>query len=240
VSPDEAFSQLPPAVLLLGPGAWETALGLYEAHRSSFSTKVEKLDAALARHVRDQAYIRPFGRDLKVILVNLDGASAAAQDTLLKVLEEPPPQVRFILAASLPPAETVVSRCRVLVQGAAPEPGSDPETDAVRQVMATAVRAARDSHAELLATAAEKWGDAHTAQLRAWAAERAADRWLQFDENFITGVTVQQALAILAALSAYAGARTAHLVALDKAFRRLQRFARVFRLPCRCLAHVTS
>jgi hypothetical protein len=191
---------------------------------------VEKLDAESARHVRAQAYIRPFGKAVKVILIGLDGASAAAQDILLKVLEEPPGYVRFILAASLPPPDTVVSRCRVLVQGQAPEPGTDPETDAARQVVATAVRAARDGHAELLATVTAKWGDAHTAQLRAWAAERAADRRLQFPEDFITGVSVSQALAILAALSAYPRARTAHLVALDRAFRRLQRFERVFPL----------
>ncbi len=240
MSPDETFAELPPALLLLGPGSWDAAIGMYEAHRSSFSTKVEQLDVTSARHVRSQAYIRPFGKAVKVILIGLDGASAAAQDILLKVLEEPPGYIRFILAASLPPLDTVVSRCRVLVQGQAPEPGTDPEQDAARQVMATAVRAARDSHAELRATATEKWGDAHTAQLRAWAAERAADRWLQFDENFIPGVSIAQALTILAALSAYSGSRTSHLVALDKAFRRLPRFARVFRLPCRCLGHVTS
>jgi len=113
-----------------------------------------------------------------------------------------------------------VSRCRVLVQGQAPEPGTDPETDDARQVVATAVRAARDGHAELLAAATAKWGDAHTAQLRAWAAERAADRWLQFDEDFITGVSTAQALSILAALTAYSGSRASHLVAFDKAFRR--------------------
>lgn len=231
MTPDETFAALPPALLLLGPGSWDAAMALFEAHRSSFSTRVEKLDVTSARHVRAQAYIRPFGREVKVILIGLDGASAAAQDILLKVLEEPPGYIRFILAASLPPLDTVVSRCRVLVQGQAPEPGADPETDAARQAVAAAVRAARDGHAELLVTATSKWGDAHTAQLRAWAAERAADRWLQFDEDFITGVSTGQALAILAALTAYSGSRTSHLVAFDKAFRRLERFARVFPGP---------
>lgn len=221
MTPDQAFAELPPATLLLGPGAWAAAEDLYEQNRSSFSTRVEKLDAASARHVRDQAYIRPFGKAVKVIVINLDGASAAAQDILLKVLEEPPPGARFILAASLSPLDTVVSRCRVLVQGAAALPGIDPETDQARQMVATAIRAARDGQAEILITATEKWGDIHTAQLRAWAAERAADRWLQFPEDFVTDVSTGQALAILAALSAYAGARTVHLVALDRAFRRL-------------------
>ncbi len=90
MTPDETFAALPPALLLLGPGSWGAAVTMYETHRSSFSTKVEKLDAESARHVRAQAYIRPFGRAVKVILVGLDGASAAAQDILLKVLEEPP------------------------------------------------------------------------------------------------------------------------------------------------------
>lgn len=241
MTPDETFAALPPALLLLGPGSWDAALSLYEANRSSFSTKVEKLDIELARYVRAQAYIKPFGREVKVILIGLDGASAAAQDTLLKLLEEPPSYVRLILAAALPPADTVVSRCRVLVQGTAPEPGTDPETDAARQTVAAAVRAARDGHAELLAATTAKWGDVHTAQLRAWAAERAADRWLQFPEDFITGVSIPQALVILAALTAFSGSRTSHLVAFDRAFRRLQRFARVFPGPAADgLAHDTS
>ncbi len=117
----------------------------------------------------------------------------------------------------------------MLVQGQAPEPGADLETDDARQAVAIAVRAARDGHAELLAAATAKWGDAHTAQLRAWAAERAADRWLQFDEDFITGVSTAQALSILAALTAYSGSRASHLVAFDKAFRIEMNSRGVFR-----------
>jgi hypothetical protein len=85
-------------------------------------------------------------------------------------------------------------------------------------VVRTAVRAARDGQLELLGTAMAHWGDGHTAVLQAWAAERAADRWADFDEEFVPGATVRQALAVLGALSAYAGARSAPMTALEKAF----------------------
>ena len=219
MSPDEAFVELPPATLLLGAGAWEAGQALFERHRSSFSTKVEKLDAASARHVCEQAYIRPFGRSLRAFLICLDGASAAAQNILLKVLEEPPDTVRFILAAALPPLETIVSRCQVLVEGDSGPAAPDPGEDQARQVVATALRAARDHHLAVVDTVMRNWEPGHTALLRAWAAERAADRWAEFSVVFVDGTTIRQALTILAVLRAYEGARSAAAVALDKAFR---------------------
>jgi hypothetical protein len=217
VNLDEAFAELPPAILLLGPGGWEAGERLYEQHKSSFSARVAKLDASLARHVREQAYIRPFGKAFRVYLINLDGASDQAQNILLKVLEEPPSAVRFILVATLPPLETILSRCQVLTLAPA-ERSQAADRGPERSVVRIAVRAARDGQLGLLGTAMAHWDDGHTAVLRAWAAERAADRWIDFDEEFAPGATVRQALVILGALSAYAGARSAPMVALEKAF----------------------
>lgn len=213
------FADLPPALLLLGPGSWEAAQQLYERHESACSTRVEKLDAISARYVVGQAYILPFGKALKVFVICLDEATDTAQNILLKVLEEPPDTVRFILASRLPPLPTIVSRCQVLVQdGAAAVP--DPADAKTRQMVVTAVRAARDHQTSLLEAAMAGWDEPHTAVLRAWAAERAADRWVAFEAGFIDRVSVRQAMTILATLEAHPGARTAPRVALDKAFKR--------------------
>lgn len=217
MSPEEAFAELPPAVLLLGPGSWEAGERLYELHKSSFSGRVLKLDAENARYVREQAYIRPVGKSFRVYLIRLDEAGGAAQNILLKVVEEPPPAVRFILTAVLPPLETIVSRCQVLTLKP-PEQAPEAPQEPVRAVVAAAVRAARDGHLGVLETATARWDPAHTTVLRAWAVERAADRWVGFSENFVTGVTVRQAMTILAVLRAYEGARTAPFTALAKAF----------------------
>jgi hypothetical protein len=217
MTPEQAFAELPPAVLLLGPGAWEAGERLYELHRSAFSTRAEKLDMSIAQHVVAQAYVRPVGRALRVFLLCLDGASDAALNALLLVLEDPPAPVRFILTAAMPPLKTIVSRCRVLTL-APPEQAPEPRQEPVRAAVAAAVRAARDGHLGVLETVTARWDPAHTAVLRAWAVERAADRWVGFSEDFVTGATGRQAMTVLAVLRAYEGARTAPFVALTKAF----------------------
>jgi hypothetical protein len=217
MSPEEAFAELPPALLLLGPGGWEAGERLYERHRSSFSTRAEKLDAVLARYVAAQARICPPGRSLRVFLLCLDGASDAALNTLLLVLEDPPEPVRFILTATVLPLRTIVSRCQVLTP-APPEQAQAGPQGAAHTAVATAVRAARDGHLGVLETVMGRWDPEFTLLLRAWAVERAADRWVGFSPDFVTGVSVRQAMTILALLRAYEGARTAPFVALAKAF----------------------
>lgn len=227
MTPDQALAELPPVLLLLGPGGPEAGEQLYERHRSSFSGRVGQLDASIARYVVGQAYIRPVGKAFRVYLIHLDGANDTAQNTLLKVLEEPPETVRFILTASLPPLPTITSRCQVLTP-APPEVAPASVRTAEQTLVAAAVRAARDGQRQVLETALRRWDSAHTEVLRAWAAERAADRWIAFDSGFVTDVTIKQALVILAVLRAYDGARTAPWVALSKAFEggRLQRLWR--------------
>ena len=219
MSPDEPLADLPPALLLLGPGAWDAGLAAWEHNRSFFSTKVEHLDAASARHVVEQAGVKPFGRALKVILINLDGAAEAAQNMLLKVLEEPPPSVRFLLSATMPPLDTVVSRCRVLTQAEGSPAGTGPEQDKAREAVGIALRAARDGHVGVLEAVMRNWDADATVQLRAWAAERAADRWIGFEAGWVGGITARQAMTILSVLGQYDGARTAAAVALHRAFQ---------------------
>lgn len=68
----------------------------------------------LIREIRRQAYIRPNESDHKIILIeNAEEMNLSAANALLKVLEEPPPYLIFLLTcnnlSALP--ETIPSRC---------------------------------------------------------------------------------------------------------------------------------
>lgn len=204
---------LPPVVLLLGPGAWELGLGVGFAYGLQESIPV--LDAEAARRIRDQAQYIPPHPPL-VYLIGLDRAGQAAQNMLLKLLEEPPSWTRFILTAATEPLKTIVSRCQVMPLTA--EPAARESDSRVRGQVATAVRAARNSSQQLLAQALKGWGPEHSQVLQDWAYEAAAQRWRQFDAGFAPGVTPLQALALLELLTKYAGSRLGPLVALAEVF----------------------
>jgi hypothetical protein len=208
-------ASLPPAVLLLGPGSREAGERLWEAHGGPYGQVVTWLGAEEARAVREAAWVLP-PSGFKVFFICLDRSSAQAQNILLKTLEEPPDSARFLLSAAAPPLETVISRCVVLAVGTA---AAVPDAR-VRASVSTAVRAAQAGQAALLEQALRGWEPAHAAELRAWAAEAAAGRWRSFDDGFAPGVTARQALAVLSVLSSFEGARTAAVVALERAFRR--------------------
>jgi DNA polymerase-3 subunit delta' len=76
------------------------------------SIKIEQV-----RDVVDRAGYRPFeGRRRVVIIDEADAMIEAAQNALLKTLEEPPPASMFILVSAMPDAllPTVLSRCQRL------------------------------------------------------------------------------------------------------------------------------
>lgn len=76
------------------------------------------------RNIIEDAYVRPNEADYKVfILGNCQGMNANAQNALLKILEEPPSYVLFILTTTTKSAmlETVLSRSVVMsVEGVEP------------------------------------------------------------------------------------------------------------------------
>ena len=69
-----------------------------------------------ARNIRDEAAILPNDGDRKVFIIhNADRMNLSAQNALLKVLEEPPRYVFFILLSSQPGVllQTIRSRCAI-------------------------------------------------------------------------------------------------------------------------------
>jgi energy-coupling factor transporter ATP-binding protein EcfA2 len=109
---------LPPVVLLSGPrGVGKSTLAehlvAFYGVRPHDVTRVSHLDTAAARSVRKFCTTKPRG-DLKAVLADITSAAPGPLNSLLKVLEEPPPGVHFILwshsAANL---LTVTSRAQV-------------------------------------------------------------------------------------------------------------------------------
>lgn len=77
--------------------------------------KNEKINAAAASSLTSDAYVRPLEGDNKVyILMNIDDAGEEAQNKLLKIIEEPPKTVYFLLCAKKENKllQTVLSRSK--------------------------------------------------------------------------------------------------------------------------------
>jgi hypothetical protein len=207
----ELAGDLPPATLVLGPGAWALVSG---AALDSW-VLVPKLNAEAARIVRDSSYLMA-ARGMRKVALNLGDTTEQVQNMLLKVLEEPSSGTRFVLAAERRPLPTVVSRCRVLVVGReAQEESADPRDKAA---VATALRAARTGQTMLLAQNLRNWVPAQAKLLTVWAAEAVSGRWSVFGPDTAPGVSADQAMRLLAELARYQGTKLGALVALDAVF----------------------
>ncbi len=159
--------ELPPATLLLGPdvpGMVRMAQIKVRDHGVVPADLIVtmRVTAEWARVLINFAATAPFG-PFKAVIAALDGASAQAQNILLKVLEEPPPAFRFILVASARPLPTIVSRCQVITV-----PGEAGPLEADQKVtaqVAAALNAANASDLRGLEAALAGWGDAQHAAL---------------------------------------------------------------------------
>jgi DNA polymerase III, delta subunit len=182
---------------------------------------------------------------VEVRIIDLDSSTEAAQNTLLKVLEEPPPHCRFILIASRYPLPTIASRSRVYRMGLLSseqvaqvlrECGATeheaamaaargrgrvaPALDAIAdkeadRVTSVVAAAIRAAAAGDLSAVLRNWTPEHTVVLAKWATEAASQRWVIFTWDFAPGVSRESALRLLYVLSTYQGTRTGAAVALD-------------------------
>jgi DNA polymerase-3 subunit delta' len=82
----------------------------------------ETISVEQVRELRESAILRPYEGVWRVFLIVADTLTGGAADALLKMLEEPPPQMVLVLIArdleGL--AETIVSRCQVITLNPVP------------------------------------------------------------------------------------------------------------------------
>lgn len=179
MSIEQLERELPPATLLLGPQletlVYDAVQAVRRCHAVTRADLIVRrhVSAADARGIVQFAQMAPFG-PLKVVIAVLDGATAQAQNILLKVLEEPPPTCRFILAATARPLPTIVSRCQLVTVPAA-RLAAEPPAEVTSQVSA-ALAAALAGDLTALDKALAGWGDMHHAVLSLLLAEDAAGR----------------------------------------------------------------
>lgn len=207
----ELAGDLPAATLVLGPAAWPLVT---QAAGPGWLLRHD-LAAGDARQVRESTWLLPC-EDVRVVALCLDKASDPVQNMLLKVLEEPSPGTRFVLAAERRPLPTVVSRCRLLVVGR--EADGEPVDSRDVAAVATAIRAARSGQAALLSQTLRNWVPAQARLLAVWAAERVSGQWRVFGPDTVPGVSDDQALRLLGELGRYPGAKMGTTVALDAVF----------------------
>jgi hypothetical protein len=219
---DALSGELPPATLVLGAGAWE----LLQAMACPDWTYREDIDAATVRLIRLEVTLRATGQS-RVAALAMDGVTPLVQTMLLKLLEEAPPDTRFVLAAETAPLPTVASRCRLLLLGQVRQeiPPADPKDVAA---VGAAIRAARTGRIPVLAGMVRDWFKAadpgrqpeQARLLSAWAVEAASGQWKAFTPDLAPGVTPEQALTLLAELDRFAAAKLAPVAALERAFSR--------------------
>lgn len=202
---EQLREELPPVTLLLGPeGSGKQALAreLSRIHAHPADRLwVSWLSIEKAGAIQRVAYVAPVGK-CKVIVIVLALATSAALNRLLKLLEEPPETVRFILVATREPPVTIRSRSQVVTFAQPGEDGSAP----AKSTVLTAIRAAQSGDRAQLATALKAWEAEDSRMLTCWCQERLSGRWHVFHKSD-SAASEKFARALLAGLTANRGAR---------------------------------
>lgn len=114
---------MPTAAVLWGPrsvGKWTLATYLADFHRIHVMDRWlvdHSLTVSTVRLIRHFAMRAPQSR-FKLVIARLDEASRPALNALLKTVEEPPPDVKFLFTCVDKPIATVMSRCEPFELGA--------------------------------------------------------------------------------------------------------------------------
>lgn len=209
---------LPPVTLLTElperPTAAELAEHLFRHHGIAavdrFVSGTGPVSIDLVRGLIRWAARAPFCSPFRLSVIGLDAASPQAQNALLKILEEPPGGMRFILHATRPVLPTVASRAQHYQLGHLREhAGTDTDPRVRDQVLAlVAALAARDRAAAGRALAG--WREDHHRLLGIWLVETATRRWRCFSAADAAGLADDPARvwALLRAVNALPAARS--------------------------------
>lgn len=236
-------AQLPGAALLQGPpsiGKWTLTHHLAAHHQVLPADRLVIPDRMIINTVRDMrrfASTAPFGT-FKLIQARLDNATGEALNALLKLLEEPPPSLRFLLVAAEPVPDTIRSRCMVhhlglltdaqattvltrrgftpakaaravAMTGGQIRPALAIDTSvAGRGVVLAVVQALATRDRELFVKAIAGFDNTTGELFCRWLTEAITGRWRAFSAGDESGMTFERLMAISTAVSRIRSAKT--------------------------------
>lgn len=166
-----SLQELPNAVLVRGKVSEEHIDSTVQKLVESFNIlpvdllKIPTLTVDSAQAVRDFSEFEPVG-GLKLIAVCMEKATARAQNSLLALLESPPPRIRFVLFGAPGVLSTIESRCVIF------NTPSDIQVSKQSKVTVLAVlKAASELNDILLEDLFKNWDDEASSLLLEWAVE---------------------------------------------------------------------
>lgn len=155
-----------------------------------YELKVADIDIMVVAEFDMQAYedvlsfsqTKPYGI-LKLVAMNLTGATAKQQRSLLQLLESPSGQVKFILFSETDLIPTLTSRCQVLRVYERFMPLADTKTRVLKALASTSL-----GEKKLLLDTLSKWTHEDTETVKIWAYESLSGRYEIFSREEIEGL----------------------------------------------------
>lgn len=144
----------------------------------------------------------PFG-ELKLVVINLTGASTKSQQALSFILESPLRKVKFVLFSEMKLTLKLASRCQILNVYSKFSPEAASKTRVLK-----ALASASLGEKKILRDTLTSWQPEDTETLKLWAFECISQRYEEFSSEEIQclGLTQDFATALLEALEALRGA----------------------------------
>ena len=143
---------------------------------------VAEFDMQAYEDVLNFSTVEPYG-NLKLVAMNLTGATAKQQRSLLQLLESPAGQVKFMLFSETDLIAPLTSRCQVMRVYERFVPEADTKTKALKALASTSL-----GEKKLLLETLAKWTAEDTETVRAWAYESLSRRYEIFSGAEIEGL----------------------------------------------------
>lgn len=143
---------------------------------------VADFDIQAYQDVLEFSSLKPSG-DLKLVVINLTGATAKQQRSLLQLLESPDELVRYVLFSESDLIPTLTSRCQVLRVYERLVPQSETKTKVLKALASTSL-----GEKKLLLDTLSKWGAEDTETVKIWAYESLSERYETFSHAEVEGL----------------------------------------------------